>query len=86
MNGKRYSMQVIFGRSLRLVLSKVKDPLQMEKQSKEVYRIPYSCGKAYIGETKRRLEARLKEHQDACQRRMMEKSAVAEHIWKDHHS
>ena len=29
--------------------------------------------------------ARLKEHRDACERGMMEKSAVAEHAWKNHH-
>ena len=39
----------------------------------------------YIGETKRRLETRLKEHRDACERGMMEKSAVAEHAWENHH-
>ena len=56
-------MQVIFRswRSLYSVLSKVKDPLLVEKQSKVVYRIPCSCGKAYISETKRRLETKLKE-------------------------
>ena len=55
------------------------------KQSNVVYRIPCSCGQVYIGETKRRLETRLKEHQDACKRGMMEKSAVAEHAWEHHH-
>ena len=29
-------------------------------------------GQVYIGETKRRLEVRLKEHWDACERGMME--------------
>ena len=33
----------------------------------------------------RRLETRLKEHRDACERGMMEKSAVAEHAWEHHH-
>ena len=28
---------------------------------------------------------RLKEHRDACERGMMEKSAVAEHAWEHHH-
>ena len=65
-------------------MSKVKDPLSVEKQSKVVYRIP--CGKAYIGETKRRLETRLKEHWDAYPRGMLKTSAVAEDAWKDHHS
>ena len=28
---------------------------------------------------------RLKKHRDACERGMMEKSAVAEHAWEHHH-
>ena len=59
-------------------------PLMMEKQVKVVYRIPCSCGEAYIGETVRRLEARVKEHRDACQKGALEKSALAEHAWKNH--
>lgn len=63
-------MKVIFKfcKSLCSVLTKVKDALSMEKQSKVVYRISCSCDKAYIGESKRRLETGLKEHQDACQK------------------
>ena len=72
--------------TLRSVLTKVKDPLPMEKKAKVVYRIPCSCGKSYIGETKRRLETRLREHQEACRKGTLEKSAVAEHAWKDHHT
>jgi len=36
------------------------------------------------GDTKWRLEARLREHHDACGRRIMEKSAVVEHVWENH--
>ena len=32
-----------------------------------------------------RLETRLKEHRDVCERGMMEKSAVAEHAWENRH-
>ena len=80
-------VRVIFksGRTLRSVLTKVKDTLLAEKQSKVVYQIPCSCGKTYIGETTRRLETRMKEHQDACCRGMLEKSVVAEHAWEHHH-
>ena len=53
--------------SLQSMLTKVKEALPVEKQANVVYRIPCSCGKAYIGETKWRLETRLKEHRDACQ-------------------
>ena len=41
-----------------------------------VYRILCSCRQTYIGGTKQRLETRLREHQDACERGMMEKSGV----------
>ena len=81
-------MKVIFrlGHFLRSMLTRVKYiPLMMEKQAKVVYRIPCSCGKAYIGEIVRRLEARVKEHRDACQKGALEKSALAEHAWKSHH-
>ena len=33
----------------------------------------------------RRLETRMKEHQDACQKGTLEKSALAEHAWENHH-
>ena len=33
----------------------------------------------------RRLEARLKEHKEACLRGEQEKSAVADHAWSNHH-
>ena len=56
-----------------------------KKQAKVVYCIPCICGEAYIGETVRRLETRVKEHRDACQRGALEKSALAEHAWKNHH-
>ena len=50
-----------------------------------VYRIPCSCGQEYIGETRRSLESRLKEHQAATRRGETEKSAVAEHAWTHQH-
>ena len=84
---RKFNIRVVFksGRTLRSMLTKVKDTLPLGKQSNVVYRIPCSCGQVYIGETKRRLETRLKGHRDACERGMMEKSAVAEHAWEYHH-
>ena len=84
---RKYGVKVAFSssRSLRTVLTRVMDPLPIGKQSKLVYWIPCCCGKAYISETRRRLETRLKEHQDGCQKGTVEKSAVAEHAWEHHH-
>ena len=84
---RKFNIRIVFKsrRTLCSMLTKVKDTLPPGKQSNVVYRIPCSCGQVYIGETKRRLETRLKEHRDVCERGMMEKSAVAEHARENHH-
>ena len=71
--------------SLRNLLAKVKDPLQIYKQSNVIYKVPCTCDKVYISETKRRLGTRIKEHKDACMKYHMERSAIAEHVWKNDH-
>ncbi len=69
------------GKTLRSHLTKVKDTtgIPITTESSIVYSIPCSCGKVYIGETTRRLEQRVKEHQDACKRGDEKVSAIAEH-------
>ena len=67
----------------------MKDNLPIEKQSKIVYQIFSSCGKAYINETRTGLETSLKEHQDECQKEhyiYREKSVIEEQAWETHHS
>ena len=82
-----FNIRTVFksGPTLRSLLTKVKDPLPTTKQSNVVYEVPCTCGKVYIGETKRRLETRLKEHKDACTRYLTDKSAIAEHAWANDH-
>lgn len=84
---RRYNVTTVFksGPTLRNQLTRLKGRLPVNKQSGVVYKIPCSCGKYYIGETKRRLETRLKEHKDACRNCNYEKSAIAEHAWTEHH-
>ncbi len=65
-------------RTLRSHLTKVKDSIS---KSSIVYSISCTCGKLYIGEQTRRLEKRVKEHQDACKRVDEKVSAIAEHAW-----
>ena len=52
---RKFGMKVVFksGRSLCSMLTKVKNALSMEKMFKVLYQVPYSCGKAYVGETVR---------------------------------
>ena len=63
---------------------RVKDRDPLEK-SNVVYQVPCSCGRVYIGETKRALETHIKEHKAATRRGELEKSAIAEHAWSHHH-
>ena len=82
-----FNIRTVFksGPTLRSLLTKVKDPLPTTKQWNVVYEVPCTCGKVYIGETKRRLETRLKEHKDACTRYLTDKSAIAEHACANDH-
>ena len=57
----------------------------MSKLSNVVYEIPCKCRKVYIGETKRRLETRIKENKVVRERGQTEKSAVAEHFGGEEH-
>ena len=81
---RKFGIKVVFrsGWSLCFMLTKVKDTLTMEKLSKVVYRVPCSCGRAYIGETVRRHETRMKEHWNACQKGVLENSTLAEYLIK----
>ena len=38
-----------------------------------------------VAEVRQHMEMRMKEHQDACERGIMEKPAVVEHEWENHH-
>ena len=83
----KYGVRVTFksGTSLRGSLTKVKDEVSIITKSNVVYSIACDCGKCYIGETERTLQKRLKEHKDACIGGMVERSAVADHAWSEHH-
>ena len=83
---RQLGMKVVFrsGQFLHSLLPKVKDALTME-MSKVVYWVSCSCGEAYSGETVRWLKTRMKEHQDACQKGVLEKLALVEHGWESHH-
>ena len=66
--------------TLRQILSKPKDPIPREKKTGVIYQIPCKeCNAVYIGETKRALKTRQKEHMDSVRRDKAERSALAEH-------
>ena len=47
---------------LRSHLVRPKDALESTKQNGVVYKIPFECGKVYIGETGRSMRERINEH------------------------
>lgn len=66
---------------VREFLSSPKDKIPLNTPG--VYNVPCSCGKSYIGETKRSISIRLKEHIKAIQNNALEKSAIAEHLYDE---
>jgi len=56
-----------------------KDAVNPAKQDGVLYRIPYECGKVYIGETGRSMQERIKEHDRDIQLAGTQTSAVSEH-------
>ena len=78
-----FNIRAVFksGSTLRSPLTKVKDSHPIDKHSNVVYEVSCTCGKVCIGETKHRLETRIKEHKDACMKCFTDKSAIAEHAW-----
>ena len=66
-------------------LNSVRPSIQLIVEVKKDGMLPF-LDKSYIGETRRRLETRLREHLEACWKGTLEKSAIAEHAWKDHHT
>ena len=63
------------------MMTRMRDALPPEKQSSVVYWMHCSCCKVYIKDTSQRLEGRIEKHQDACNRGIMETSAVVEHCF-----
>ena len=66
------------------MLDKAKDPID-PRHKKGVYVIPSSCGKFYIGETRRSLQVRLKEHCADIFHGQSKTPAIAEHSQDTNH-
>ena len=67
------------------ILTRVKDPTPPDERPGVIHKIKCICGDFYVGETKRTLATRIKEHKAACRLAAFERSAVAEHAWQEGH-
>ena len=84
---RRYDIRTVFTTisTLPPQFTRVKDVDPLLSRAGVVYKVPCSCGKKYIGETKRAFGTHSKEHQAATRRGEVEKSAIAEHAWAEQH-
>ena len=80
MTSGQYSEVAWFSRGMYLFY--VKPPKELNMTKNRVYFIPCSWGKVHKGETCRPLKARLEEHRKAVVQVDIEKSGMADHIWK----
>ena len=80
-----YDIRTVFtsGSTLRRYLFRVKPPTEFNMIKNCVYSIPCSCGEIYKGETGHPLKVRLEDHRKAIVRGEIEKSGMADHIWKE---
>jgi len=77
---KKYDIDSIFRppAKIKQLLRSPKDHIPWSRPG--VYEVPCSCGKSYIGETKRSLSIRLNEHIKAIMKNQVTKSAICEHL------
>ena len=80
-----YDIRTAFtsGSTLRRYLFWVKPPMEFNMTKNCIYFIPCSCGKIYKGETGFPLKVRPEEHWKAIVWSEIEKSGMADHIWKE---
>jgi len=73
-------------RKLGNLLTTIKDPVDIKSRQGVVYSIPYrDCNKRYIGETKRSLETRQKEHKTDIKNKRFDKIALTQHTFDLNH-
>lgn len=76
----KYSISTIFTpfKKIQQYLRTPKDCFPLEKPG--VYKVNCSCGSSYIGQTKRTVACRIKEHIRAVKNNDPHKSAIAQHL------
>jgi hypothetical protein len=70
--------------TIRQRMNSVKDPID-QQQGKGIYKVSFSCGKCYIGETGRSFQVRIKEHEADIRKERTHTSALVEHSLKTKH-
>ena len=65
-------------KNLIIIIVNGKDKLRKEEKTGVVYKLNHSCKKSYIGETKRNVSTRIKEHKQDVQKK--KDKVISRHI------
>jgi predicted GIY-YIG superfamily endonuclease/uncharacterized protein (UPF0335 family) len=86
--GRKFNIRTAFKtqNTLRQSLVKTKPRNGTQESKNCVYSIKCSCSREYIGETKRPLNVRIKEHKENTKKGLTEKSKIAQHCWSENHN
>ncbi len=81
----RFGLKPIFQpiKKVKDFLRPIKDKVPLSNSG--VYKVPCSCGSVYVGQTKRMVATRLKEHIRHTKYENISKSAIAEHSYISKH-
>jgi hypothetical protein len=81
---KRFDFNVIFSPVKKVRFSNLKHPID-NLNCWGIYSISCQCGLSYIGQTKRALKFRLKEHENYVKNQDLKRSSIAQHCWSTSH-
>src|SRR5436190_22366147 len=87
--GRKYNIKTAFRthNTLRQSLVKTKPKSSVQESKNCVYSIKCNnCPREYVGETKRPLNVRIKEHEQNTRRGLTDKSKIAQHCWEENHN
>ena len=79
-----FNFLVVFWPTNKFCFSSLKDPIRPSNRW-GIYHIPCQCGLGYVGQTKRTLKLRVKEHKSCVTKQEISKSAIALHSWNCNH-
>lgn len=86
--GRNFNVRTAFKThsTLRQSLVKTKPRNGTQESKNCIYSIKCSCSREYIGETKRPLNIRIKEHKENTRKGLTDKSKIAQHCWSENHN
>ncbi|XP_042900825.2 uncharacterized protein [Parasteatoda tepidariorum] len=82
---KKFDFNIIFSPINKIKFSNLKQPIDSQS-SWGIYQINCQCGLSYIGQTKRALKCRVKEHEAYVKKQEFKRSSIAQHCWDSNHN